>query len=329
MAKTLAQNLNSQYFQAANRLQKRSRKKVIVYVEAYDDIIFWRDILRDFENEEREFEVVLPSRTNLNRGKKTALMNKLGDNLGQFMIACVDADIDYLMQRHTYASQAMLDNPYVVHTYAYAIENLQCYAPSLHDVVVSATLNDQRIFDFEEYLTQYSRNIYDLFVWAIWLYRERRFSEFPLTTLNNFIGIEDLNIHKPQDALERLRHNVNRKVAWMQQHHPEAKGKLRPLKEELEQLGVRPDNTYMFIQGHHLMDVVVAAALDPVCTILRRQREKEIKRLSQGHQQQMENELACYQHSQCSADQMLRRNTNFRQSEPYRRIRARLTELFG
>lgn len=299
----------------------------MAYVESYDDIFFWRSVLNEFETDELEFQVMLPSRNSLSRGKKTVLTNRLGSQLGGYMIACVDADVDYLMQGHTNHSEMMLGNPYVVHTYAYAIENLQCYAPSLHNVCVMATLNDRTIFDFEAYLKAYSEAVYELFVWAIWLYRQARFTEFPLTTLNNFIGIEKVNIYNPREALEKTRHQVNRKVAWMQQHHPEAKGKIKPLKAELAKLGLQPDNTYLYIQGHHLMDNVIGPVLDSVCTLLRREREKEIKRLSGGHQQQMDNELACYQHSQCPVDAMIRRNTQFRECPAYTQIHQHIERL--
>lgn len=327
--KSLTSNLTSKYFEAANKLQKKRKKKIIAYVESYDDIFFWRSVLSEYETPERTFEVMLPSRVDLSRGKKTAMMNKLGDNLGACMIACVDADIDYLMQGATNNSRLMLYNPYVLHTYAYSIENLQCYAPSLHNVCVMATLNDRNVFDFEAYLKAYSEVVYDLFVWAIWLYRECRFSEFPLNTLNNFISVEKLNIFNPAESLEKLRHTVNKKMSWMQKKYPEARGKLKPLKEELAALGVRQDNTYLFIQGHHLMDNVVASAVEPVCTILRREREKEIKRLAAGHVQQMDNELACYMHSQCSPNQMIRRNTQFKDSDIYRLLRKHIEKLLS
>ena len=327
--KSLTSNLTSKYFEAAQNLQKRRKKKIIVYVESYDDIFFWRNVLSEYETDERVFEVMLPSRVDLSRGKKSALMNRLGSSLGNYMIACVDADVDYLMQGATNSSRQMLGNPYVVHTYAYAIENLQCYAHSLHDVCVMATLNDRDIFDFETYLKTYSEIIYDLFVWAIWLYRECRFNEFPLTTLNNFITIDKLNIYNTAPALEKLRKSVNRKMAWMQRHYPEARGKLKPLKEELAHLGLRPDNTYLFIQGHHLMDNVVAGALEPVCTVLRREREKEIKVLAAGRSQQMDNELACYQHSQFPVSQIIRRNTEFKNAEVYQLLRHHIQRMLA
>lgn len=41
MSKRLAQNLNSLYVEAANRLRpKKARRKIIAYVESYDDVFF-------------------------------------------------------------------------------------------------------------------------------------------------------------------------------------------------------------------------------------------------------------------------------------------------
>ena len=41
----------------------------------------------------------------------------------------------------------------------------------------------------------------------------------------------------------------------------------------------------MFIQGHHIMDSVVMRLLVPVCNVLRRERETEIKELAEHNMQ--------------------------------------------
>ena len=94
MGSRLKDNLNSKYFEAANALtSKTARHRIVAYVESYDDIYFWRTVLSEFENDKRYFEVMLPSKINLTRGKKSVLMNFLeGEPLGRDMIACVDAD---------------------------------------------------------------------------------------------------------------------------------------------------------------------------------------------------------------------------------------------
>ena len=169
MGKRLNDNLTSGYFEAANRLNsKQARRRIVAYVESYDDIFFWRTVLNQFETSRIYFEVMLPSRDNkLQRGKKAAMMSMLSDKVGGNMIACIDADYDYLLQGITPASQAILSSPYVFHTYAYAIENMQCFAETLHDVCVAVTLNDHIIFDIERYMYEFSEAIYPLFVWNV------------------------------------------------------------------------------------------------------------------------------------------------------------------
>ena len=99
MSKRLNENLSSLYFEAANRLNsKKARQKIVAYVESYDDVFFWRSVLSDYENEHRYFEVMLPTRVNLTKGKEQVLMNLLEERVGDNMIACVDADYDYLLQ---------------------------------------------------------------------------------------------------------------------------------------------------------------------------------------------------------------------------------------
>ena len=54
MGKRLSENLSSLYIGAANKLKpKCSRRKIIAYVESYDDISFWRTLLGEYENETR------------------------------------------------------------------------------------------------------------------------------------------------------------------------------------------------------------------------------------------------------------------------------------
>ena len=116
---------------------------------------------------------------------------------------------------------------------------------------------------------------------------------------------------------------VNRKIAWMQQHYPQGKKTYKPLREELLSLGVTPETTYLYIQGHALFENVVTPLLTPVCTLLRKEREAEIRH-NAVHPQQRQNELSCYQHRQSPIDQMLRKSTKFRFSEPYQKLRADL-----
>lgn len=318
MKQRLRDNITSDYIAAANRLNsKRARRRIVAYVESYDDVLFWRTLLGQYENNTRYFEVMLPSRENLERGKRSVLMSLVrGERLGSDMIACVDADYDYLLQGATETSAVVSNSPFVLHTYAYSIENMQCFAPSLHNVCVMVTLNDHAIFDFTDFLKRFSEAIYPLFVWSVWHYRNNMYPRFTLTEFGHFVELSGFDIDNPNECLRSLQAKIARKSAWLKGKNPKAKQSYLALKDELRQLGVRPDNTYLYIQGHHLFDKIVVPVVGKVCDRLIREREQEIKRQS-VHNTQMYNELSCYNHSIQDIAQMLKKNFGYTQSEQF------------
>ena len=321
MAGRLKDNINSQYFEAANAMtSKTARHRIVAYVESYDDIYFWRTVLSEFEDDKRYFEVMLPSKVNLTRGKKSVLMNFLeGEPLGKDMIACVDADYDYLLQGATLSSKRVLESPYVFHTYVYAIENYQCYAPSLHNVCVSVTLNDHRIFDFREYFRQFSEILFQLFVWSIMLYRNGNYNKFTITDFNRIADPGGFNVQSPEPSLANVRRKVQTKVNELQRLFPNAKEEYLKTKEDIKALGVTAQTTYLYIQGHHLFDTVVSPILSKVCNLLRQERQNEIS-LAMAHKTQKRNEMSCYENSLQDIKVMLKKNTGYMASEQFRRL---------
>lgn len=319
--------INSRYFEAANALKsKRARRRIVAYVESYDDIYFWRTVLNDFEDDSRYFEVMLPSKGNLTRGKKSVLMNFLEERgtrseeiLGRDMIACVDADYDYLLQRATHQSRRVLDSPYVFHTYVYAIENFQCYAPSLHNVCVAVTLNDHRIFDFRQYFADFSEAVFPLFVWSIMVYRNGHYPKFTITDLNRIADPGGFNVQVPEPSLQNVRRKVGTKIRDLQRMFPDAKDEYLRTKDDLKALGVTPQTTYLYIQGHHLFDTVVSPILTKVCNLLRQERQQEIYHAS-AHRTQKRNEMSCYENSLQDVKAMLKKNNGYMTSEPFHRL---------
>ena len=321
MNKRLRENISSEYFTAANKLKsKKARRKIVAYVESYDDVLFWRTLLDNYEDDTRYFEVMLPSHNTLERGKRSVLMNLIYTKVGEDMIACVDADYDYLMQGATETSKSIVSNPYVFHTYAYSIENLQCYAPSLHNVCVMVTLNDHAVFDFKEFMRQYSEAIFPLFVWSIWHYRRSIYGQFTIKDFNKVVEVGGFNINNPDAAISNLRNKVWKKANWLRKKHPDAKESYLALKRELISLGVTPDTTYLYIQGHHLFDKVVMPIMTKVCGMLIREREAEIRRQA-VHSTQMRNELSCYSHSVQDIEQMLKKNVGYVFSLPFGKMK--------
>ena len=321
MPSRLKDNLNSKYFEAANAMtSKKARHRIVAYVESYDDIYFWRTVLSEFENDKRYFEVMLPSKMTLTRGKKSVLMNFLeGEPLGKDMIACVDADYDYVIQRRTAQSKRVLDSPYVFHTYVYAIENFQCYAPSLHNVCVSVTLNDHRIFDFREYFRQFSEAIFPLFVWSVMFYRNGNYPKFTLTDFNRIADPGGFNVQRPEPSIANVRRKVHTKINDLQRQFPDAKEEYLATKDDLLALGVTPQTTYLYIQGHHLFDTIVSPIMSKVCNLLRQERQNEIYYAS-AHKTQKRNEMTCYENSLQDIKVMLKKNNGYMASEQFRRV---------
>lgn len=323
MSRRLKDNINSKYFEAANALtSKTARHRIVAYVESYDDIYFWRTVLSEFENDKRYFEVMLPSKVNLTRGKKSVLMNFLeGEPLGRDMIACVDADYDYLLQGATHSSRQVLDSPYVFHTYVYAIENFQCYAPSLHNVCVAVTLNDHRIFDFRAYFKEFSEALFPLFVWSVMLYRNGNYPKFSISDFNRIADPGGFNVMNPEPSIVNVKRKVNTKINELQRLFPDAKEEYLATKESIKSLGVTAQTTYLYIQGHHLFDTVVSPILSKVCNLLRQERQNEIYYAS-AHKTQKRNEMSCYENSLQDIKVMLKKNNGYMLSEQFRHLQA-------
>ena len=328
MARRLVDNINSAYVEAANKLtSKKAPHKIVVYVESYDDIFFWRSVLTPYENEKRYFEILLPSKgQQLERGKKAAISN-IVESVGPNMIACVDADYDYLIQGASPTSRTVLSNPYIFHTYAYAIENLQCFAPTLRDVCVAVTLNDHQIFDMAEFLREYSQAIFPLFIWNIWFYHHNIGKEFSISDFCAVIETGNFSIVKAPEILQRVRRKVGTRVSLLQREYPDAKESYLAVKELLKELGVTADTTYLYIQGHHLFNNVVMPMMKKVCSQLINERQNEISRQSQ-HNTQRNNELSCYNKSIGDIEGMLKKNLGYVLSEPFQRILGDAGRLF-
>lgn len=317
MSKRLSSYLNSDYVSAANVLNgHKARRRIVAYVESYDDIFFWKSILSLVETDSIYFQVMLPNRgRKLERGKKAVLMSVFRETVGPDMIACVDADYDWLKQGTGVMSRDICTNPYIFHTYAYAIENLQCWAPALKEVCVMATLNDQAdIPDFEKTIQSFSKNIYPLFLWHILSERSKNYGDF---SMSDFLtAIQSDNAIKQR--LAKLEAVSNHK----------ADKALKLLDEELKQMGVFPEETYLYIHGHTLFDKIIEPKLTKVCNRLISQREQEIRYQSR-HQTQAENEISCYRHSLIPVNIALKKNTSYLYSNTVKRILADIRKVIG
>ena len=103
----------------------------------------------------------------------------------------------------------------------------------------------------------YSQIAYPLFIWSVWFYRKHNLSEFSLLDFCSQVKLDHVSIRHPERSLEVMAKKVNRKLHELERKHANALHEIEEMKSEFKTLGVHPENTYMFIQGHHIMDNVV------------------------------------------------------------------------
>ncbi|MFI3283147.1 MAG: DUF4435 domain-containing protein [Rikenellaceae bacterium] len=286
-----------------------NQKLVRVYVEGYEDVAFWRGIFDHFSNPYLRFEISVPTRVDLPKGKKI-LMNMIPESSHE-RIMCVDSDFDYIFADATPQSREVNNAQFMFHTYTYATENYLCYAPSLHNVCVKATMNDTRIFDFELFMAEYSRAIYPAFLWYAFSAQLSSENIFILADFKNTVRINYLDMaDSGAKTTAWVARNVRRKVSSLVEKHPSMAEEIAEFEERIVERGVTPETTYLYMHGHTLMDSVVMVALNVVCEKLRQLSTARIIASSkQGTA--FKNEMSNYTNSLRSIRDVLLDNENY------------------
>ena len=294
------------------------QRLVKVYVEGYEDVAFWRGIFDHFHNPYLRFEISVPDRGDLPKGKKVLL--GMIPHSSEELILCVDSDFDYLFAGRTEQSREVADARFMFHTYAYATENYLCYAPSLHNVCVKATKNDTRIFDFVQFMEEYSRIIYPLFLWYAFSAQLSTENVFPLIDFKASVRLGYLEIeNNGERTLEWLRRNVSKREELLRRRNPKMIEPMQEFEAQLRQRGVKPENTYLFMHGHTLMDNVVMVLLNTVCEKL---RDMSIARITTSQKQgvALKNEMSNYTNSLRSIRDVLLDNENYTKCPLYKSL---------
>ena len=296
------------------------RHLVRVYVEGYEDVAFWRAIFDHFRNPYLRFEISVPNRDDLPKGKKV-LMSMIGQHSPDEVLLCVDSDFDYLFNGETEQSQAILTAENMFHTYTYATENYLCYAPSLRNVCVKATKNDTRIFDFIRFFAAYSHTIYPLFLWYVHSARQSTEHLFTLAEFRASVRLGYVDIrNNGEDTLAWLERNVERRVEALEHDNPSVVEDVAALGEKLKARGVERDNCYLFMHGHTLLDNVVMPTLTAVCDKLRQLSLAKING-SKIEGVALQNELNNYTNTLRSIRDVLLDNENYDSCPLYKRLR--------
>jgi len=256
-----------------NLSQPKDKPKFItVYVEGIEDKSFWFHILSPHI---KALEFRCFSNNSLRTGKKGLIEHF--NNTGKWLIVCLDSDYDYLFQ-----NLEIIENRGVFQTYAYAIENLKCYAESLIGVCADVTHNPTEKINFGNFLEEYSKTIYDLFIWHLYFYSLSSEPEISVDDFGKIVKIpEKFNLNAIDKLVfSPLNDRVNKKISELTQKFPEKIKKVKYFANQLSLSGLESKNTYLFIQGHILYDNVTLPLLRVVCNSLKTDSIKEINQSS-------------------------------------------------
>lgn len=315
--------IGDDFFSAGNAL--RGDDRIVVYVEGYEDVSFWRNVFDRFDD--RKFKIMTPVRSDLAKGKKVVL--SFNDRAGKHLLLCVDSDFDYLFGNSTQTSFIVNNSPYVIQTYCYAIENLQCDPRTLQSVVTRVTNNDEEVFDFDVFFKRYSEIIYPLFLWYYLSAASNRVDIFTLSDFREAVKINFIEIHNNgQQTLEWLSRKVLRTLEGLEKRHAGFENQIEETHQHLQRLNVNPSNTCFYIQGHTLKDNVVKPVLSRVCEVLRSEMQTTIEN-SWAKSISKRNQLSGYANSMADIDTILRENTGYMRYEFYQLINKRISQILS
>ena len=186
---------------------------------------------------------------------------------------------------------------------------------------VKATKNDTLIFNFEKFMTAYSRTIYPLFLWYAYSARRKSEKAFSLLDFRSSVRLNYLDLRDDgAETLHWLGRQVEKRLRTLEANHPTWIGEVAAFGRHIRQFGVETDNVYFFMQGHTLLDNVVLILLHTVCERL---RDMTVERITSGTKQgvSLKNELSNYNNSLRNVREVLLDNEQYKECFLYKKLK--------
>lgn len=223
-----------------------------IHLENKNDEIFWGKVLKH-TYPEGKFRFISSSRShtgNITCGCTQCLQYL--DFLDEKFWIAIDSDYRYLDEQ-----PFMRPENYVLQTYTYSFENHFCFADNLNLALQKAVYPKSVDFDFGSFLREYSRIIYPLMVWQLYLnYIDRQ--AFPQSVFHRMLSVNvpmqfwknngEVILNVLRDRSKRFQNSIKRRYPDADYTWHEAR---------CNELGVHRDNCYLYVRGHNLYDLIV------------------------------------------------------------------------
>ena len=180
---------------------------------------------------------------------------------------------------------------------------------------------DTRIFDFVKFMEEYSLIIYPVFLWYAYSAQMGTESIFTLNDFRATVRLGYLDIKENgRSTLEWLRGNVESRLRSLRQNYPKMQQPVEDFGRYLrDSKDVVPEQTYLYMHGHTLMDNVVMVLLTDVCDQLRKLSQARIS-ASSKEGIALRDEMSNYNNSLRSIRDVLLDNENYTSCPLYKRL---------
>lgn len=247
----------SRYFR-----KRTDKKDLLVLVEGDDDVFFWKKVMEYANKRYAHIDVhtlKLPDAeqngNETDRKGKTCLMEDVHD-LGPSKVVAVDRDYDNLIYGYHSYSSRIGNDPCVLHTIYYAMENHKLY-PDIVKNYLTRGLQEETDFDFENRMNDFSRTIAPYLLLLIVIERKRALnalseSEQNRMTIKEFrsdIATFKVNKNNFTDEATNWKNRMNDKYGDL---IILLGTEIQNLKEELATRGYTENEYWKLLQGHSL-----------------------------------------------------------------------------
>ncbi|MDR0982972.1 MAG: DUF4435 domain-containing protein [Culturomica sp.] len=294
---------------------KMLKCRAAVHVENKNDIAFWGTVLKHFYPNLR-FHFISASRNEYGHetsGVTQAL--KYYNYLNPDFFICIDSDYRYLMRE-----KGINPGKFVIQTYTYSFENHLCYAEGLNEICERTIKHPNTIFSFSKFLREYSNILYDLFIWHLYFLHNNPMM-FTKLDFNRYINLlfrkRNFSIYdNGKAALEEFRIRISKRIAYFNRKYPNAN--LDYVRKKYARLGLIPSQTYLFVRGHNVYDMVSLICRE-VCRHILKKEENQLTR----------SEITSLYNSHRSIDIQLLKNLHFGEYFAIRKIEYDLAEILN
>ena len=225
------------------------RVDVIARVESDIDIEFWRKVIASARPGKKvKFLPADNTDQKFRKTGKTICMRYVKD-LNDHFIICVDSDFDNFTRPGT------LDvSKHILQTYAYSWENHHCYIPYLQTRWENLNICD---FNFNTFLSELSGILYEVLIPMLTLKTAKKKS----WNLRGLCGVilscqvnrEGALDNNGQQLLAEIKQKV---AAWISKHTQPSKVAKSKMVQKASTEGLSRGNSYLFMQGHCVYDLV-------------------------------------------------------------------------